>query len=337
MKENRLIAPCLVILTVIAVAMVLKFASNVFLPLVLAWLVSYVISPIFAFFDRQNYPKALTAALATIVLVILFLLASALVSNYMSDITSAAPKYAANLSAIFKDISQHFNLNLSMWSSVNWGERFQKGVMILMAMTLDFSTSAISMLFFLVFILSGRRIFSKKVQKASFGGNADQLNEVLVAINRQIGQYLRLMTLISAMTGVGVWLSLKLLGVDFAAAWGCLAFVLNYIPNVGSIIASIPPILLAFIQFYPSPTVPFLAALAILFVEMAFGNVIGPKLMGDSLDLSPMVILFFLLLWGWIWGAAGALLSVPIAVIVKIICDNVGYLKPIGVLLGSGK
>ncbi|MDY3869468.1 MAG: AI-2E family transporter, partial [Pyramidobacter sp.] len=73
------------------------------------------------------------------------------------------------------------------------------------------------------------------------------------------------------------------------------------------------------------------------FVQVLFGNVVGPKLMGKSLDLSPTVILFFLLLWAWIWGAAGALLSVPIAVIVKIVCDNVTYLQPIGVLLSAGK
>ena len=337
MRENKLIAPCLVVLTVIAVAAVLKIADDVFLPLVMAWLIAYVIAPVFSFFDRRRCPKFLTALLAGVILLLLFVSLSVLFSTYVSNIADAVPQYAQVFMTIVKDISQKLNVDLSVLNRIDWPHYAQKAAMALMSMTLDFTTATITTLFFLVFILSGRRAFGQKVQKASFGGNAEHLNVVLGTVNRQIGQYLRLMTLISAMTGISVWLALRVLGVDFAAAWGGLAFFLNFIPNVGSILASIPPIVIAFIQFYPEFGTPILASLAILFVQVLFGNVVGPKLMGKSLDLSPTVILFFLLLWAWIWGAAGALLSVPIAVIVKIVCDNVTYLQPIGVLLSAGK
>ena len=123
------------------------------------------------------------------------------------------------------------------------------------------------------------------------------------------------------------------------------AFFLNFIPTVGSIIASIPPILVAIVQFQPEASAAMLGIAPqvlwtigwILAVQQTIGNVITPKVMGDSMNLSPVIILTSLLMWGWLWGVAGALLSMPIAGIMKIVCDNVEPLHMVGVLMGSGK
>jgi predicted PurR-regulated permease PerM len=127
-----------------------------------------------------------------------------------------------------------------------------------------------------------------------------------------------------------------LIGVDFAVTWGALAFFLNFIPTVGSMIASIPPILVALVQFdtfWPA----VVTALALLTIQMVIGNGITPKVMGDQLNLSPVVVLISLVFWGWLWGIVGALLSTPIASAIKIVCENIDALKPISILMGSGK
>jgi predicted PurR-regulated permease PerM len=116
-----------------------------------------------------------------------------------------------------------------------------------------------------------------------------------------------------------------------------LAFVLNFIPTIGSIVASVPPILVAIVQHYPNPTPVVLTLLALLGIQFTIGNILTPKIMGDTLDLSPVVILISLMFWGIIWGVVGALLSVPIAVMIKIICENVEALDFVAVLMSAPK
>jgi predicted PurR-regulated permease PerM len=125
--------------------------------------------------------------------------------------------------------------------------------------------------------------------------------------------------------------------VDFAITWGVLAFILNFIPTIGSIISSFPPILLALVQFHPAVGHAVAVALGLLAIQMVMGNFLSPKLMGDNLNLSPVVVLLFLLFWGWLWGVVGALLSVPLASIIKITCENVPQLHMISTFMGSGK
>ena len=153
-----------------------------------------------------------------------------------------------------------------------------------------------------------------------------------------MSRYLLLQFVISLATGLCVWVALWIIGVEFALTWGALAFVLNFIPTIGSIIASIPPVLIALVQYAPDSYWPAVAtALVLLAIQMAIGNFIAPRVMGEHLNLSPVAVLVSLLFWSWLWGPAGALLSVPVTAAVKIVCDNIGPLAPVGVLLGSGR
>ncbi|MFC1453524.1 AI-2E family transporter, partial [Verrucomicrobiota bacterium] len=154
-------------------------------------------------------------------------------------------------------------------------------------------------------------------------------------ITSQIGRYIRIKLMLSLTTGVLVWLTLIVLKVDFPVTWGTMAFFLNFIPNVGSIAASIPPILVSFLASYPSFWPPVATAVAMLSIQMTMGNLVEPKLQGTSLNLSPVVILFSLAFWGWLWGITGMLVSVPIAAAIKITCENIEPLRPISVFMGD--
>jgi predicted PurR-regulated permease PerM len=192
-------------------------------------------------------------------------------------------------------------------------------------------------LIFLVFMLLGKPYFQNKIERAFPNSQGERINQVTVSIASQISRYLSIKVMISAITGILVWLVLWLMGVDFAITWGVLTFLLNFIPTVGSIVATIPPVLLAVVQFYPNLWLAAGVLTTLLLIQQVIGNFIEPKLMGENLNLSPVVILISVVFWGWLWGITGALLSVPIAAALKIVCENIEMLKPISVLMGSGK
>jgi predicted PurR-regulated permease PerM len=123
-------------------------------------------------------------------------------------------------------------------------------------------------------------------------------------------------------------------GIDFAILWGILTFILNYIPNIGSLIATLGPVIIGLLQYGFGFTVISLAVI-LLIVHNIIGSVIEPHYLGRRMDLSPVFVLFSLIFWGWIWGIVGMFLAVPIAASMKILFSNIQPLKPLAVLMGS--
>ena len=137
----------------------------------------------------------------------------------------------------------------------------------------------------------------------------------------------------SLANGLMVWIVLLFFGVDFAALFGLLAFLLNFIPNIGSFIASVLRVGFAFFQFGTFWT-PFWVLVVSNGLDMVLGNILEPRIMGKGLGLSPLLVFFSLLFWGWLWGIPGMILSVPLTAVVKIVCQNVPALRPVAVLMG---
>jgi predicted PurR-regulated permease PerM len=153
----------------------------------------------------------------------------------------------------------------------------------------------------------------------------------------QISRYLSIKFVISLVTGVIVAALLKFAGLEFAVVWGIIQFILNFIPSLGSIACGVAVSVFALVQFWPEPAPVILVIIIMLGTNMTIGNVLEPKIMGDNLGLSPIVVLLSLMIWGFIWGFAGMILAVPMMVIIKIVCENVALLEPVSILLGSRK
>jgi len=183
----------------------------------------------------------------------------------------------------------------------------------------------------LMFMLLEATGLPTKIRVATGSPDADLQRFTKAA--REVQKYLGLKTAISAVTGllIGTWVAL--LGLDFALTWGFLAFLLNFIPNIGSIIAAIPAVLLALVQLGLAEAV--LVAAGFLVVNVVLGNVVEPQLMGRTLGMSTLVVFLSLVFWGWLWGPVGMFLSVPLTMILKIGMENSRDLKPIAVLLDS--
>jgi len=183
-----------------------------------------------------------------------------------------------------------------------------------------------------VFLLLEAGAFPAKLQ-AAFGDRGKTLSQ-FGQLASSVNRYLVIKTWLSLITGVlaGVWCAI--FGLDFAILWGVLAFLLNYVPNIGSIIAAVPPALLAVVQLGPGTAVFIL--LGYVLINNVLGNVVEPRFMGQGLGLSTFAVVLSLIFWGWVLGPVGMLLSIPLTMSVKIAMEGNQSTRWMAVLLGSG-
>lgn len=335
-EQNKLAIIFLGILVLIAVGMVLKFAQGVVLPLIIAWLLSFLIGPAINYMTQRKIPTTLAVVFILIILLGILYLSGTFLYARIEAFAREYPKYQTRFMELAAALTSRFNLSFDPLAGINWGQSIGRFLYTLSGSIFNFASKLILVVVFLFFILLGKPYFKYKIRRSFSEDNATQLSYVTNSVTGQIRRYLSFQFLISFATGLCVWFALLLIGVDFPVTWGALAFFLNFIPTIGSIVASIPPIILAIVQFYPEFIPAAITAVAVVSIQMIIGNAIAPKVLGDQLNLSPVVVLLSLLFWGWLWGIAGALMSVPIAASIKIICENIPMLNPISVMMGSG-
>ena len=192
-------------------------------------------------------------------------------------------------------------------------------------------TNGFVILFTLIFMLLESNHFIKKISYADgLKNSVTHIQEIL----SKIKEYMVLKAIISLLTGFIIWIALSIIGTEYAFLWAVLAFILNFIPNIGSIIAAVPAVLLTLVQLGVFSSV----AVGIIYiaVNIIVGSIIEPKVMGKGLGLSTLVVFLSLLFWGWLLGAVGMLLSIPLTIMVKIALDTNENTKWIAILLGTG-
>lgn len=339
MQQNqRVLIPLIGIIALVSAGFVLKTAQAVILPLVIAWFLSYILAPLVNLLARHKVPTGPSVGVVLILLLGFFVLTGLFIYSRIMAFSGEYPKYADQFNQIAASFTDRVTLpSWVSFNAVDWQSKVGEWLVSLPGSFVTFFKNLILMLIFLVFMLLGKPYFQAKIERAFPDSKGEKVNRVTATIASQISRYLSIKVLISAITGVLVWLVLQLMGVDFPITWGMLAFLLNFIPTVGSIVATIPPVLLAIVQFYPNLWMAAAVLAVLSLIQQVMGNLIEPKVMGENLNLSPVVILLSLVFWGWLWGITGALLSVPIAAAIKIVCENIEMLKPISVLMGSGR
>ena len=197
------------------------------------------------------------------------------------------------------------------------------------------STSWAALVFlFIVFLIAEKVSFPKRLGLAFGPAQGVHVMSVVESISQAIGQYIAVKTFISALAGLLSYAVLAFFGVELAASWGILIFMLNYIPYVGSLIACALPIILSFLQF-DELWKPFAVTLSLIGIQQIIGNWVEPRMAGQRLDVSPLLIVLSLAFWWSVWGIFGAILAVPLLVIVKIILDNIPETKPIATLISN--
>ena len=315
---------------------VLHVASNVFIPLVIAWFILQVLRPVLKIGKTLQLNAWLNVILVFAILTVAGLAAFRFSAAQVVEFGQVYSLYSDKLTEWFARVIEVMGVPPEAVKNFDWLAILRDNAKNISSLIIALSSKFVLTFVFLMFMLVEAPYLDEKIEKA-FGRNSGRVRKILSSISEEVSQYLGTLALISLATGICAWLALMIFGVKLAAGWGVLTFLLNFIPTVGSIIATIPPVIMAIIQFSPRLFTPFLVLGSLTAIQLIIGNVITPKVMGDKLGVSPVMILLSLLLWSMIWGIPGALLSTPIMSIIKIVCENIPGLNTIAVLIGSGE
>jgi AI-2 transport protein TqsA len=313
----------------------LRAAEAIMVPFLLAAFIAVISAPFLFWLRSRRLPMWMALPLVILIIFIGGLLVGVLIGTSLADFTSALPDYQVKLQKLLVGIFAHFEVEGQVTTRmlleyIDPGAAMHLASRIFAALTAMLSNGFLILLT-VVFILLEASGFPAKL-RASLGDPQAPLThfeQIVVNINR----YMKIKTVVSLATGFIIALWLILLGVDYPLLWGVLAFFLNYVPSIGSIIAAIPAVLLALVQLGPSSAL--LAAAGYLAVNIILGNIIEPRFMGRGLGLSTLVVFMSLVFWGWVWGPVGMLLAVPLTMLVKIALASSEETRHIAILLGS--
>ncbi len=316
----------------------LKVAAPILLPFFLAVFLAVLTLPIVMWLQKKGVPTFLAIFLAVMVDVSIFGLLVLVASQSVIDFQERLPRYIAALGEVWEGWRQGLEASqfpgaASLAQALRTENVDPAQLINLAGGTLQrafaFASTAFLVLLILVFVLGEATIFPAKF-RAILGrerGHSSRLTRIVA----EVQAYLWIKTLISLATGIllGCWC--WILDLDFPVLLGLVAYLLNYVPTIGSIIASAPAILLGLVQHGAGTGA--LVAVGYISVNMILGNFLDPHLMGRRLGLSTLVVILSLLFWGWVWGPVGALLAVPLTMIVKIMLQNTSDLRWVAILL----
>jgi len=322
---------------VIIIVIGLQMAKDLLVPfLVAAFLALITVRPML-WMQRNRVPSILAALIIVSVIMLLLAIVGAVVGTSIAEFTAALPTYQERLDVIVQGfinlVAKAFNREDALESV---GDMIDPGWAMGLAATLlnslkDVLTNIFLIIFTMIFILLEASTVETKVA-AAFGRSTQSLKRPRVFL-ANLGRYLGIKTVVSMATGLTAGVLTWVIGLDFPLLWGMLAFLLNYVPNIGSIIAAVPAVLMALVQLGPGAA----SATAIGFVgiNIVFGNVIEPRLMGYGVGLSPLVVFIGLVFWGWVFGPFGMLLSVPLTMTLKLALESDKRTRWIAILIGS--
>lgn len=316
----------------------MKAASNIVVPFLLSLFIAIICAPGLFWLQQKGLPKMLALTAVVLMAVGAMILVGLLLGVSIAQFTDSLPEYQTRLKQQSDNLirwveargvdvpedalAQYFNLGVGM----RMAGAILSGLSGMLA-------NAFLILLAVVFILMEAANLPDKIRSAlpqaekSLAG----FREFVEGVNR----YLVIKTAISAATGVCAMVLCGVMRVEFAVLWGMLAFLLNFVPNIGSVIAAVPPVLLALIDkglgTAGAVTTGYIA------INVVFGSILEPRIMGGQLGISTMVVFFSLIFWGWVLGPIGMVLTVPLTMVVKIAMETNDDTRWLAVLLGAGE
>ncbi len=314
----------------------LKSAEAFLVPLVFSAFLGVLAAPAVLWLRERKVPTSAAVPLVMLLVIVVLSLVGGMVGGSVNRFTEELPKYQARSEGIIESISSLLGSQGIEVSQKRVLGLVDPGASLkLVGKTVSGLAGLLSntllVVLTMVFILFEAVAVPQKL-RAALGDPTADLGRYS-RVTGEIKQYLVIKTYLSLATGLCVGLLVWVLGVDFPLLWGLVAFLLNYVPNLGSIIAGLPPVLLALIQHGPMRALIVLGG--IVAINLVFGNVVEPNLMGRRLGISTLVVFLSLLFWGWLWGPVGMLLSVPLTMIVKISLETSPEWGWVSILMGG--
>ncbi len=310
-----------------------KFAESIISPFLIALFITAISSPAMFWLTKHRVSQGLAVTIIILSIILSGFILSSIISTSLTSFSENVPEYKERLQIITSStatVLDQVGIHVQLKELFNLGK-----VMNVASQTLNHILGALTNIFFIlmmvIFLLLELNIFAYKF--AILSNKPKDEMEHFREITDTINRYFKIKTLTSVITAIPIMIVLSIMGVDFPILWGTVAFFLNFIPNIGSIIAAVPAVLLALIQF------GFVGAGQVILLYLIMNNVVGnflePKLMGSSLGISTLVVFLSLVFWGWLLGPIGMFLSVPITMTMKIIMDSREDTRWISILLSD--
>lgn len=329
-----------ILLAAIIIVVLLIYAQSLLIPFVVAMIIWFIIRILKKGLKKipwiRKWPQWLLTVLSTVVLVSLLGLTVSLISNNIQELSESLPEYEENIKIVSNQINETFDIDL-VASLTGYMEDFDyMGILsnLFSALTSLFG-DAFLVILYLVFILLEEPIFPMKLRAMySAPERLKPVNEMLEKIDESTSSYMAIKSVMSLLTGLLSYIVLMIIGVDAAFFWAFLIFLLNYIPAIGSIIATLFPAVFSMLQF-GDISHPIMVLTIVGAIQVAVGNILEPRVMGNHLNISTLVVFLTLAVWGAIWGVIGMLLSVPITVIMILIMSEIPSTHSIAILLSK--
>ncbi|MBO5769789.1 MAG: AI-2E family transporter [Spirochaetales bacterium] len=325
----------------------MKSLSNEILPLVVAFFIFMFVNPFLSKCDQVRIPKVISVILAMIIVLACFFLFVYVFFIMVNTLMTKLPQYVSKVNALDVFLSDKLRslfgveegqpFSLIAWMNIDWFGIITSFLTSVSSKFVNIIGDCMLVFLYLLFIILERSTIFPKIVIALPKEKGIKLAEMVGRMNKLISKYLFIKIIISGGTGVMFYLIAIVTGMDFPLVWGVLAFILNFIPTIGSILVTGIAIFMAMVQFMPNWNVVIVAGSMFIMTQMVLGNIIDPKLQGVQLNISPLIILVSLAIWGYIWGILGMFLAVPLTSVVQIVCASSENLKPIAILISTGK
>jgi predicted PurR-regulated permease PerM len=324
---------------IIVIVYGMQAAKVLLVPFLLAVFLALITVRPMLWLQKHRVPSFLAALIVLILIMLVLAVAGTIVGASIAEFTAALPSYQARLDLLVDRVIRLAATHMDDGRTIEGlSDLVDPGWAMRLAATIlnglrDVLTDTFLILFTMVFILLEASTVHTKVM-AAFGRSAETFEDARIFLNN-LGRYLGIKTLISMATGLTAWIVTSTIGLDFALLWGMLAFLLNYVPTIGSIIAAVPAVLLALVQLGAGEATA--TAIGYVAINVVFGVILEPRWMGYGVGISPLVVFTGLIFWGWVFGPVGMLLSVPLTMTLKLALESDNRTRWIAILLGSGR
>ena len=336
MDHQKVNTALLFTIAVVAVGSVLAITGTIVIPFVIAVMLYFLVAPVVQVLARMHVPRGLSILIVLIMVLAFGFLIGLILYSSVQALLREFPRYQVRFIEILTDLTTRFELPDEVLDQFDLTRTARFYLLSLSGNFMSFVSGLVIVLVFLLFLLLEKPYLKSKLMQALKDHTTRKIAIVFEHINDEIGRYLRVKLLISALTGSIVYVAFNIIGVDFPFVWAILTLLFNFIPNLGSIMITVLSVLFAVLQFAPDWNPVLATAITMTLSQFTIGNVLDPKLVGQSLNLSPVIILISLLFWGWLWGPIGMFLAVPLTVAMKITFENIPALEPVGILMGTG-
>ena len=330
-----------VFIIILSTIFLLIYGQSILVPFILGMLLWFIGREIKNALDKipfvKRYLPNWSKHILSLVLIITVLsFVSNIITSNINYLVQSLDKYEPNVDAIIGQLDSLLKIDVAA-KLKDYSGNLQFGSILrsLFASLTDIISNAFMIILYAVFVLLEEDNFRPKLQAIFVEKDqSERVDMLLEKIGGSVSNYLRLKTLVSLVTGVLSYIALWMIGVDAPEFWAFLIFILNFIPTIGSLVGTVFPAIFCLFQF--GEFLPSILVLSIVgLIQLLVGNFLEPKLMGSSMNISPLVTILSLSIWGAIWGITGMILSVPITVIMIIILSQFERTKPVAIMLSE--